>query len=371
MRNRTAFVTTLALIGQALAGCSSQVSDETQSGDARSLSLNERCEARRQEASGGRVVNGEPAKPGSAPWQAEIFSPPRYTEDDKRFDSTLADGDECKVYLDQRQPFELQHQCGGSYIGDGWVITAAHCVVNIRGFGNDGDTIALQSGEEVHNPLNAIRYRSIRLGTQNLTTGGEVFEIDSIVLHGDYVNAKKVHDIALVKLKESDELAKLEAEGKLAPVKLATKADDDFDEGEQLRVTGWGWTGARDADSTDMRRDSDGNVQRNPPQLQQLSLPYQPDEVCQREYKELYGPGSLCAGSLDAQARQGSCQGDSGGPLTRQGDAGRVLVGLVSTGRGCAVGKPVIYTKVSYYEDWIKAALREAKSGEVVKFKLD
>ncbi len=371
MRNRRLVVEGLALAALLLAGCDSGADVAGgQSGEAKSLTLAERCEARRAERKGNRVVNGKPAKPGSAPWQAEIFSPPRYTEEDRAFDSTLEDGDECKVYLDQRQNFELQHQCGGSYIGDGWVITAAHCVVNVRGFDAPDDMIADASGEMVRNPRNAIKYRTIRLGTQNLTAGGGEFEIDSIVIHGDYVNAAKLHDIALIKLKEDDRISGLEEEDRLKPIPLARSTDRDFDEGENLRVTGWGWMGHRDASAMVTRLDGNDEVQRNPSELQQLSVRYQPDEVCKQEYGDLYGPGSLCAGSLDPEAQEGTCQGDSGGPLTRQDDAGRVLVGLVSFAKGCASGKPVVYTRVSHYDRWIDTAKAAARPGEVVNFTL-
>lgn len=43
---------------------------------------------------------------------------------------------------------------------------------------------------------------------------------------------------------------------------------------------------------------------------------------------------------------------DSGGPLVTDGN---VLIGVVSTGVGCArPGLPGIYTKVSEYVDWIQ-----------------
>ena len=353
-----------------LAACTDQPSGETQRDEEKTLSVAERCEARRLEADGGRIVGGEPAKPGSAPWQVEIFSPPRYDEKDADYDKTLADGDECKVYLDQRQDFELRHQCGGSYIGDDWVITAAHCVVNIKGFGDAEDTLTDASGGEMHNPRNVIKYRNIRMGTQNLTGGGVIYDIDSVVIHGDYRNAEKLHDIALIKLKKNPATDTLVTQRRLDPVRLMKGTDRKFDEGENLRVTGWGWMGHRGATDRVTRQDSGGAVQRNPAVLQQLSLRYQPDAVCKAEYGKLYGPGSLCAGSLDAAKFEGSCQGDSGGPLTRQDDDGRTLVGLVSFAKGCGAGKPVVYTRVSHYDEWIAAAKQQAVPGKVVTFSL-
>jgi len=58
----------------------------------------------------------------------------------------------------------------------------------------------------------------------------------------------------------------------------------------------------------------------------------------------------LCAGG----AEQDACQGDSGGPMTVLTPAGTRLVGVVSSGIGCAtLGVPGLYTNVAHYVDWI------------------
>jgi secreted trypsin-like serine protease len=323
----------------------------------------ESCEARRarHDESGGRIVGGEPARPGSAPWQVEILSSPAYDEADRAYDATLAHNDACKIHLAERAPWELAHKCGGAWIGDGWIATAAHCVDNIPGF--DG-----RKG-------NVLSDRRLRLGTQNLTVDDGLFAIDAVVIHGGYVKATKLDDIALARVVDDPRIAQFEASGRLAAVRLMAAGDRDFDEGEALRVTGWGWMGQRNEGEAVTRLDSAQRLQRNPAELQQLTLHYLPDALCAAEYGTFYGPGALCAGALAAdgsiEAGKDSCQGDSGGPLTREEDGGkRSLVGVVSGGKGCGAGKPAVYTRVSHYADWIVAAKAAARSGEVVRVPL-
>lgn len=318
------------------------------------------CEARRARAdeAGGRIVGGEPARPGSAPWQVEILSSPSYDEADRAYDATLADGDPCKIYLAQRTAYELAHKCGGAYIGDGWVITAAHCVDNIPGFdGREG---------------NVLTDRRIRFGTQNLTVDDGLFDINAVVIHSGYLKSTKLDDIALARVVDDGRLAAFEANGRLAAIPLMSSSDRDFDPGEALRVTGWGWMGQRNERDTVTRLDSARRLQRNPADLQQLTLNYLPDAMCQKEYGAFYGPGALCAGAQAAdgsiEVGKDSCQGDSGGPLTREEDGGRrSLVGVVSGGKGCGAGKPAVYTRVSYYSAWIDVAKTAARAGEVVR----
>nr|XP_039272153.1 transmembrane protease serine 12-like [Styela clava] len=79
-------------------------------------------------------------------------------------------------------------------------------------------------------------------------------------------------------------------------------------------------------------------------------------EVCAKAYGPTFNTEKMiCAGHMNGKAD--SCQGDSGGPLMCQrcSSCQWYVAGLVSYGRGCGQpGYPGIYTRVSYFEDWLR-----------------
>jgi secreted trypsin-like serine protease len=307
---------------------------------------------------GGRIVGGEPAPPGSAKWQVEIFWKPDYTPDEKIKDAAKLKTDATKIFIEDREAHDLAHKCGGSYIGDGWIVTAAHCFTLASTTpGKPFDTLRLNE-------------RFIRMGTQNIADGtGAEFSIDALVIHGGYLrNGIQQHDIALIHVRDEGKIAKLGSA--LAAIPQQKPTDKPLYNEDELLVTGWGWQGQRNEDTL-RRRDSQLKLQEYPADLQQLKILYQPMANCAKVPKMKavsIATFAICAGYRPKTGEQGkdSCTGDSGGPLTRFTGGKRVLVGIVSVGVGCAIaGQPAVYTRVSAYEKWIAAAKATAHIGKI------
>lgn len=280
-----------------------------------------------------RVVGGRPAPAGSAPWQAQIYSSHTYTRADTEEDRRLAASQQ--LLLAQKEDWEKVHRCGGAYIGGNIVLTAAHCVAGVDGF--------------------ATR-RRVRLGTQNLRVPGATFRIADWKVHPGFVNAEPYpHDIAVLRIvADTPEARRLDLR-KLAIRMLGTRPGDlPVARGDRLRITGWGRTKARNSGQAQLARDGT----RNPmsPVLMQISQRPDPAACAALPgYADRIADKTVCA--VSELAGSDSCNGDSGGPMTRAQGSERVLVGLVSWGRGCALpGMPAVYTSVPGYLDWIAGA---------------
>lgn len=230
--------------------------------------------------------------------------------------------------------FKQAHKCGGAYIGDGFVLTAAHCIPD--------DTSEMR----------------VRLGSRDIRSGGRAFKVRSLVVHERGMAREERVDLALLQLRAAQ--ASLDALGDdLKAVVPSSDPDPGFNALSGLTVTGWGFQKARLPGETGWLA-ADGSTQTNPDVLEQLLLDEVDETECTArvEYRAYLPKDMLCLRSrVDGGS---SCAGDSGGPVTSRMNGGRRLVGIVSSGIGCAYRDlPTVYVNVAEHRDWIARAKRK------------
>lgn len=255
---------------------------------------------------------GKPVAPGSTPWQVQIY----------RSKAKPKGGEEL---------WRAQHNCGGVLISPEWVLTAAHCVLDII---EDKD-----AGWRV------------RLGVRDLgKEQGATYLVDRWVMNSRYQKRAVpngppnmyANDIALVHIK-ADAETRLPADGKrIEPIQIYRSRVAD-----QAEVTaiGWGMTELAPKSFSAITLKVDLNVM---PQQTCVSRPgYGPERI---------NDTVMCA----ARAQAKTCRGDSGGPVILATQRPAQLVGLVSWGKkDCAGdGQPSIFTRVQSHLAWIDAAMK-------------
>ncbi|XP_039907654.1 prothrombin isoform X1 [Simochromis diagramma] len=262
----------------------------------------------------GRIVGGDDAEVGSAPWQVMLY---------------------------KRSPQELL--CGASLISDQWILTAAHCIL--------------------YPPWNknfTINDILVRLGKHNraqFERGIEkIVAIDEIIVHPKYNWKENLNrDIALLHMRRPVTFT-----DKIHPICLPSKPVAKFlmSEGFKGRVTGWG----------NLKESWNPAVRNLPSVLQQIHLPIVDQNICRSSTSVKITDNMFCAGyKPDDNHRGDACEGDSGGPFVMKYPAENrwYQIGIVSWGEGCdRDGKYGFYTHLFRMTRWIGKVIEKMGGSE-------
>jgi secreted trypsin-like serine protease len=223
--------------------------------------------------------------------------------------------------------------CGASFLGDRWVLTAAHCV----------DT------------PDATLFK-MNVGEYDLSDGAEnAIGISRIYLHPSYDPDSLDNDIALVELESTVSSPAVQ----LADLELTELLST---ENSLATVIGWGGrvgylpsSGDETSDFPDVLHQVDLQLRTNQQCKETFAAAFTRDSEFGDVYTidDIYVSDVMLCASISGGGK-GSCQGDSGGPLIVETNTGPQQVGIVSWGFGCAAeGYPGVFTRVAKFKSWI------------------
>jgi len=239
-----------------------------------------------KKGSGSRIINGVDAGHGEFPWQISL-----------RFG-------------------RYGHICGGTLIGNQYVLCAAHC------FG------------QTKNPNSY----TVRVGEWYLKRGDGTEKdhaVAEVHVHERYNWPKQFNnDIAIMKLKTPVDFS-----GPYAGPACMPAAGKDYRGHQNCMLSGWGLVKRWPQTLADRLQKVTGKIWTARDLLRQYySLP---DHV---------------VGFGEPSKGWSACMGDSGGPLICPNGSGAYdVIGVVSFGPGTCSGKPGVFTEVSAYRDWLSA----------------
>merc|ERR1712168_462569 len=209
------------------------------------------------------------------------------------------------------------HMCGCSLINARFAVTAAHCLFTYDGW-----------------------LPFVAFGINNLDDPNKkMYRVKNYFWHKNWDQSVSLEwDIATLEFYEDVEFT-----DKIQPIELSSSPPQ---EGATAIISGWGTSGWN------------GNTPLMPNKLQKTNPKIQAESYCKDVFGRWFTPHSnVCIHT----GYSSSCFGDSGGPLViYDEETGKyILHGVTSFGvnqsEKCNPYWPQVYTKVSYYKEWIES----------------
>uniref|UniRef100_A0A6E8WDD0 Peptidase S1 domain-containing protein n=1 Tax=Anopheles coluzzii TaxID=1518534 RepID=A0A6E8WDD0_ANOCL len=219
---------------------------------------------------------------------------------------------------------KIDYLCGGSLIGEQFILTAAHCKQDESG----------------------LRPDTVRLGTHDARYAQQI-AIRDIIVHPSYDDYTKYFDVALIELGQNAWIS--------PAVCPACLWQEDESPSGPMEAIAFGVTNLIDDPS---------------PTLQRIVLSYRLKEECEKVLtinKTRIHQGVRADQFCVAGKDMATCASDSGSPV----DVNRVdisgsmislITGVVSFGTTCVPGLVGVYTKVSEYVEWIEQMTQTSMS---------
>ncbi|KAJ0176319.1 hypothetical protein K1T71_008493 [Dendrolimus kikuchii] len=204
--------------------------------------------------------------------------------------------------------------CGSSLLSNNRAVTAAHCWW-------DGRSQARQF--------------VVVLGSTLLFSGGTRITTTNVAMHGSWNPNNLNNDVAVITL------SWVNFSNNINRIALAT--------GSNQYVGTWGHAAG-------FGRTSDNAGISNNQFLSHVWLQVISNAVCQQTFGNVIIASTLCTSGAGGVS---TCGGDSGGPLAIGSGTSRQLIGITSFGsaRGCQVGLPAAFARVTSFAAWIQARL--------------